>query len=128
MKGFTSEWLAQQQGEKPAPKQSKMRNVPTMRGEIRFDSKLEAKYYDYLRVLVATGVVSYFLRQPVFDLIGGVTYRADFSVFYADGTHQIVDVKGRETEVFRIKKKQVEALYPIKIQIIKKGDFPEVSK
>lgn len=133
MKGFTSEWYAKHNGEKPAsainpPKQSKMRNVPTKRGEIRFDSILEARYYDYLRVLQATGVVLYFLRQPLFDLVGGVTYRADFSVFYADGRHEIVDVKGRETEVFRIKKKQVHALYPIRIQIIKKGEFPEVTR
>ena len=131
MKGFTSEWLRQYQGEvakpmvgaKSAPQPSKMRNVPTRRGAIRFDSKLEASYYDYLCALQATGVVTYFLRQPLFDLTGSVKYRADFLVFYSDGRHEVVDVKGRETEVFRIKKKQVEALYPLEIKLVRRGDF-----
>ena len=47
----------------------------------------------------------------------------DFVVFYEDGRVEYVDVKGRETELFKLKKSVVEAQYPIKIKVVKKGDF-----
>ncbi len=86
------------------------------RGEIVFDSKKEARYWDEMQVLKRTGEVLMVLRQVPFDLPGGVKYRLDFQVFYADGNVEFVDVKGMRTEVYKIKKKQVEALYPIQIE------------
>lgn len=44
------------------------------------------------------------------------TYVADFVVEYADKHTEVVDVKGFKTEVYKIKKKLVEALYKIEIK------------
>ena len=90
---------------------------------IKFDSKLEAKYYEHLKLLKRAGEVLFFLRQVPFHLVGGIVYRADFQVFYSDGYIEFVDVKGMETPEFIAKKKQVEATYPVEIKIVKKGDF-----
>jgi hypothetical protein len=43
----------------------------------------------------------------------------DFLVFDADGHVRFVDVKGMETPMFVLKKKQVEALYPFTIEVVK---------
>lgn len=88
---------------------------------IKFPSKLERRYYEKLKNLKRSGEVVMFLRQPLFDLGAGVTYRADFMEFYADGTVRVVDVKGMPpTEAFKIKKKLVEQRYPVEIEVVKK--------
>lgn len=90
---------------------------PTEVDGIRFDSKKEARYFQKLRIREAVGEVLFFLRQVPFHLPGGVRYVVDFQEFHADGTVHFVDVKGMETPDFKAKKKQVEALYPITIEI-----------
>jgi hypothetical protein len=84
---------------------------------IKFDSKKEAAYYGKLKMLKQAGEVLFFLRQVPFHLPGGVTYRVDFQEFHADGTIRFVDVKGMQTPEFKAKKKMVEALYPVEIEI-----------
>ena len=59
-----------------------------------------------------------FLRQPKFDLPGGATYSADFIIFWKDGNCTIEDVKGFKTKDFILKRKIVESLYPVTIEII----------
>lgn len=52
-----------------------------------------------------------------------ITYSADFSVTYKDGHTEIIDVKGMETESFKIKRKLFEFKYPhLTLKMIKKGD------
>lgn len=52
-----------------------------------------------------------------------VTYSADFRVTYKDGHDEIVDVKGMETEAFKIKRKLFEYKYPeLTLKTLKKGD------
>lgn len=85
---------------------------------IRFDSKKEARRYEELKLLQRAGDVVFFLRQPMFDLPGGVKYRADFQIFWSDGTVSFEDVKGYETKEFKAKKKMVEAIYPVTIEVI----------
>ena len=80
------------------------------RGFLKFDSKKEARYYDDLQILERAGEVVFFLRQVPFDIGGGVKYRADFQVFYADGTVHFIDVKGYATQEYKMKKKLVEAI------------------
>ena len=84
---------------------------------IKFDSKKEAAYYGRLKMLVSAGEVIFFLRQVPFHLPGGVTYRVDFQEFLADGSIRFVDVKGMQTPEFKAKKKMVEALYPVEIEL-----------
>ncbi|MCP5244853.1 MAG: DUF1064 domain-containing protein [Burkholderiales bacterium] len=85
---------------------------------IKFDSKKEAKYYGDLKLRKMAGEVLFFLRQVPFHLPGGVTYRVDFQEFHADGSVKFVDVKGMETSEFIMKKKMVEDLYPVEIEIV----------
>ena len=110
----------------PAPKKSKYRNKRTKVDGILFDSKLEADYYDDLKLQLRAGVIRGFCRQPEFMLVAGlgerkpVTYKADFIVFNLDGTAEIIDVKGMETEVFKIKEKQFYEKFPgLKLKIVK---------
>lgn len=98
---------------------SKMRNIRTKVDGFNFDSKMEARYYGQLKLLMAAGEISYFLRQVPFHLPGNVTYRCDFVVFYPNGRVRYIDVKGHETAMFRMKKKQVEELYPVEIEVVK---------
>lgn len=83
-----------------------------------YASKREAAYADELRLRRLAGVVLYWLEQVPIRLPGNTTYRVDFQVFYRDGTVHYVDVKGYETEVFKLKKRMVEDLYPIEIEVV----------
>ncbi len=85
-----------------------------------FPSKLEARYYDRLRLLQNNGQVLFFLRQIPFDLPGKVRYVCDFQVFYANGDVSFVDTKGKDTALSQAKRKMVENLYPVTIEIVSK--------
>lgn len=105
----------------------KYRNNPCVVDGIRFDSQLEAAYYLYLQNERKEGRIAYYLRQVPFRLPGNVVYRVDFQVFwhYVDVERvQYVDVKGRETPTFKLKRKQVEELYPVKIDCIGRSEIP----
>ena len=87
---------------------------------IKFPSKLEAAYYKKLKLAQKSGELLFFLRQPTFDLPGGTSYKADFLEFWEDGTVVVTDCKGFETKEFIRSKKQVEDLYPVEINVVKK--------
>ena len=61
------------------------------------------------------GEVLFFQMQPPFHLTGNVKYVCDFQVYWANGDITFEDVKGVKTPMYLLKKKQVEALYPITI-------------
>lgn len=88
-----------------------------------FASKLEEAYDAYLQILQKEEKIEFYLWQVPLRLPGGTKYIVDFVVFDSDGTVRFVDVKGMETDVFKIKKREIEAHYPFDIVIIKKGDF-----
>lgn len=96
-------------------KRAKYGNTITVVDGIRFDSKKEAGYYEQLKVRRQAGEVHFWLRQVPVHLPGGTKYVLDFLVFLRSGEVQFVDVKGRETKEFRIKKREVEHHYPIRI-------------
>lgn len=85
---------------------------------ILFASKAESKRYRELCLLRQAGMVRWFIRQPKFDLPGGTTYTADFLIVQEDGSVTVEDVKGYATAAFKRSKKQVEALYPIEVQVV----------
>ncbi len=102
--------------------------VATVNDGIRFDSKLEAKYYSILKLKQHEGSVLFFLRQVPLHIHGSekaanIKYVCDFQVFYTDGRVEFIDIKGMETPDFKMKKKLVEANYPIEITVLKRGDF-----
>ncbi len=87
---------------------------------IRFDSKLEARYYRRLKLRQERGDVVGFLRQVPIHLPGKTKLVVDFLEFRADGTAVFVDTKGVETEAFRLKLRQVRELYPwIEFRLVK---------
>ncbi len=113
---------------KPARK-SKYDNVPTEVDGYRFASKLEAKYYVELELRRKAGEVLYYLRQVPFHLPGGVIYRVDFQIFSPAPAHcddprllqvEYVDTKGTDTQDSKNKIKLVQALYGVKIEIVRK--------
>lgn len=98
---------------------NKYRAKATTVDGIRFHSRMEARYYQGLKLRVSAGELSYFLRQVGLDLPGNTRYFVDFVEFFPDGRVEYIDVKGFETAVFKFKKRQVESLYPIKIKVVK---------
>lgn len=94
-----------------------------------FASKKEENRYYELKLLEKTGVIKYletqpkFLLQPKFKKKGKtyreIAYIADFS--YVENNNLVVeDVKGVETEVFKLKRKMFEYRYPeYELKIIK---------
>lgn len=108
---------------KSSSSRSKYGNIRAEYNGMAFDSKVERDYCVYLDIIKEAGEVEYYLRQTRFDLPGRTVYRCDYSVFYADGHVEYVDVKGRLTDTFKLKKRQVEELYPVEIKIVKRKDF-----
>lgn len=84
-----------------------------------FSSKLEARYYQKLKDAQAAGELLFFLRQVGFDLPGKSKYVVDFVEFWPDEVI-FTDCKGLETQTFKLKQRQIEEIYPIKINIVKK--------
>jgi hypothetical protein len=101
----------------------KFKAKPVKDDEHHFPSKLEWAYYNRLKVLQQAGHVLFFLRQVPFHLPGGVKYVIDFVEFHASGDVRFTDVKGLETNEFIAKKKMVEALYPVTIDVVKRENF-----
>ena len=93
----------------------KFKAKPCEYENIKFASKKEAKRYLELKELQRLGEVIFFLRQTPFHLTGSVKYVCDYLVFWKDGYVSIEDVKGMRTDMYKLKKKQVETLYPITI-------------
>ncbi|MEK4029391.1 DUF1064 domain-containing protein [Pseudobacillus sp. FSL P4-0506] len=95
---------------------------------IAFDSKAEAKYYEHLKRLQANEQILFFRTQPRYLLQeafmkNGVTHRkieyvADFEVHKKDGSIEVIDIKGVETEVFKIKRKLFEKRYPHTLSLL----------
>ncbi|QAT48565.1 DUF1064 domain-containing protein [Caproiciproducens sp. NJN-50] len=90
---------------------SKYNAVKTTVDGITFDSKAEAKRYTELKLMLRTGQIKSFNRQPSFILSGGIRYRPDFIVW--DGSRVWVeDVKGMETAAFKVKAAEFREKYP----------------
>lgn len=112
---------------KPAKKSKYNANRVRVDG-ILFDSQLEADYYSDLKLQLKMGTIRGFCRQPEFVLQEGfgdirpITYRPDFIVFYNDGTYEIIDAKGMETETFKLKNKMFNAKFPgLELKVVRGG-------
>lgn len=91
---------------------------------IKFDSIKEANRFKELMMLKRAGLIKELELQPVFVLqpkytnsngenIREITYKADFIYFDIKLDRYIVeDVKGFKTDVYKLKKKLFEYVYP----------------
>lgn len=112
---------------------SKYNNKKTQVDMYVFDSILEAKRYKQLALLEKTGEIKGLKLQPKFLLQegfkkNGKTYRkieyiADF-MYIENGQVIVEDVKGKETEVFKLKRKMFEHEYAnLTLKIITKEEI-----
>lgn len=99
---------------------SKYSNQHVYIDSIRFDSKAEGRRYQELKLLLISGEIQGFGRQPSFILGLGVRYIPDFIVCGKNGSIWVEDVKGMETAVFAVKKNLWIERYPwIELKILK---------
>jgi hypothetical protein len=70
-----------------------------------YASRLEARYAADLaeRKAAPDGDVLDWVEQVPIKLPGGIKYVVDFLVFKRDGTWEMVETKGKETDVFKLK-------------------------
>lgn len=96
---------------------SKYNNKKTEYNGRTYDSKREAHRAWELDMLQKAGEVKEIEYQPVFECVVNnkkiCKYIADFKITYSDGHVEIEDVKGYKTDVYKLKKKLVEALHNI---------------
>ena len=108
---------------------NKYRNKKVIVDGKEFDSNKEGNRYKELRLLERAGEISNLELQPRFLLQdkfkkNGKTYRkieyvADFK-YIENGKTIVEDVKGMQTDVFKIKHKIFEKVYPdLELKIIK---------
>lgn len=108
---------------------SKYRNKKTQIGMYVFDSIAESKRYKELALLEKAGQIKGLKLQPKFLLQEGfkkngkiyrkIEYIADF-MYIENGKVIIEDVKGMETDVFKLKRKMFEYKYPeFELRIVK---------
>jgi len=94
-------------------KPSKYRNKKTAMDGLTFDSTKEARRYVELKNMQQAGIISNLRMQvPIECKINGIkvcTWIADFTYADQGGKPVYEDVKGFKTDVYRLKKKLVEA-------------------
>lgn len=102
-----------------ANKKSKYKAKKVVFNGIKFDSIKECSRYKQLLLLQKVGKVIKIELQPRYDIRVNNKfcgfYKADFKVFYSDGSIVIEDVKGMKLPLYKLKKKLVEAIYGIVI-------------
>lgn len=100
---------------------------------IKFDSTAESEYYGILKQRQQAGIITDLILQPRYELqprtilpdrrtvIQPIDYVADFQITYPDGRVEVIDVKGKETELYRAKAKMFRARYPeLTLKAVKK--------
>lgn len=109
---------------------AKYHNTKTEIDGIVFDSRMEARRYVQLKEMLEAGEIYDLRLQPEYELIPAYTrngkrirktvYRADFS-YIKDGEVVVEDVKGVETEAFKLKRKLFEYQnQPLTITLVKR--------
>jgi hypothetical protein len=103
-------------------KMNKYHNIKTEIDGITFSSKRESNYYLELKIRQRAGDIEGFNLQPRYLLQEAFTkngkryraifYVADFEIYHNDGSIEVVDCKGKATQVYGIKKKLFEKRYP----------------
>lgn len=92
---------------------------------ITFDSKREAAFYVELKLRERAGEVAGVELQRRFALLGHdgsliCTYVADFCFWdHVADSFRCVDIKGVETDVFKIKRKLMKACLGIDVEVVK---------
>lgn len=85
---------------------------------IRFDSRMEAEYYQYIKAMWYTDIIvhpKYELQPKYPELwLRAITYEADFEYKDTKWVEYVVDVKGMATTEAKLKRKFFIPRYPLK--------------
>ena len=102
-------------------KMSKYGNKKVLSGGMKFDSKKEERRWQELLILQKAGEIHNLKRQVKYELqphykkngktIRAINYIADFT-YFLNGKLIVEDTKGYRTEVYKLKKKIFEYVYP----------------
>ncbi len=99
-------------------RQNKYRAKAVVIDGIRFDSMKEGKRYSELKLEERAGEISGLEVKPKYRIeINGILicrYIPDFR-YIRNGTVVVEDVKGYKTDVYKLKKKMVEAAYGVTV-------------
>lgn len=106
-------------------KPNKYRAEKVIYDGIKFDSKIEGRYYLAYRDDVKRGKIRELVPHPFFVIVmnGIKICKVILDFMYVDNkTNKIhyIDIKGLDTAISRLKRKLVEAQYGIKVEVIKK--------
>jgi hypothetical protein len=93
----------------------KYNNIPVTEDGQRFDSKLELRCYQWLKLRQLAGEVLWFIRQVSFRLEGGVVCRVDYVAQPRAGRAEVIDAKGMLTQSSANKYKQMKDRYGIDV-------------
>ena len=115
--------------ERRAAYRTKYHNRPTTIDGIRFDSASEARRYAQLRLMVQAGEITMLRVHPVYNLVDGftrgngerirpITYEADFEYQRPGQRPAVEDVKGVETDVFKLKRKIFQQRYDAQYELV----------
>jgi hypothetical protein len=106
------------------PKSNKFHAKITEADGIRFHSKKEARIFRELQARQHMKEIKFFLMQVPF-LLPGVSdngkrtrHYLDFMAIRDDGEIEYIEVKGRDLPMGKLKRRQTEELYGIKIQVV----------
>jgi len=101
------------------PKRNKYRSRKVIIDGITFHSEAEGEFYKLLLVLLGKKLIEAFDRQPVFPLYAGIKYIADFRIKHNDGEVEVVDCKGKMTDIFRLKRRLYDADHDAPILLVR---------
>lgn len=99
---------------------SKYRNQRTEYRGRTYDSKAEADRAAELDVMQRSDAIRAFVPQPALQLTDSVRYTADFLVVDCDGNAWYEDVKGVETERFRVIRQLWPSTAPLELHVLKR--------
>ena len=104
-------------------KRNKLKSRKVICNGLKFDSTMEAEYYSKLKWLESKGLISELELQPIFKCDVAekhvCDYFADFKYCDDKGVRHVKDVKGKRQDIFNLKKKLVEALYPVVVELVR---------
>jgi len=100
----------------PEKRHQKYNAKPVCIDGFRFASGKEGQFYRNLKLAKKAGVITGFDMQVPFEITKRSKMVLDYVVAYPDERIAFIDVKGFRTQVYKLKKRQVEDIYGITIE------------
>ncbi|WP_051575119.1 DUF1064 domain-containing protein [Sporolactobacillus terrae] len=104
-------------------KRNKYNAKQTTYNGVRYDSRMEAQFAAHLDKQLKAGEIDKIVRQPHYVVLDAgeteygvkynkVIYTPDFLVTYQDGHQEAIEVKGKETRDYLVRKKLFYSAFP----------------